>query len=406
MPFSFEQFYLRNQRVLIWLVLAVLLYLLRDFFGLIFIVYVLALFVLPLARQLHRRLRLPRRAALVVVYLLMLGAMFGFVRFVTPKVAGEVARMVNNLGTIQQRLIEADDRFAERYPNLQQPLMSYLRGTLNPQVRESLEASLSAEAARLGLPEAAAHAPTRYDEEHEDDASQRLVEFEQQLLLSSLFDELAGVVRKHAPQAIKLLYQGTATLGFGLLFSFLILVDQDRLSRLVEGLRHSRLRHFYDQAAEPILRLSTAIGMGLRAQSTIALLNAVLTAIGLMILGVPSIAMLTVIVFLCGLVPVVGTFVSTVPIVLMAINGGGVKLVLLSLALVAIIHAVESYLLNPLIYGKEFSFNPVLTLIILFVAYHAFGVWGMVLGLPIARYLLKDVFQVPLDNEAAAASAD
>ena len=406
MPFSFEQFYKINQRVLIWIVLALLLWLLRDFFGLIFIVYVLALVILPVARLIQQRLHLPARGALVLVYLLLLLGMFGLVRFVTPTVVGEVNRLVSNLGATQQRLIEFDDRFAANYPNLQQPLMSYLRGTLEPGVRDTLETSLSEEAQRLGLPDAAAHSPTRYDEQHADTASQALVAFEQKQLLNSLFDELAGVVRHHAPMAIKLFYQGTATLGFGLLFSFLILADSKRLSKLVDGLRHSRLKDFYEQAAEPVVRLSSSIGIALRAQAMIALVNATLTAIGLMLLGVPSIAMLTMMVFFCGFVPVIGTFVSTVPILLIAINAGGAHLALAAVALVTVVHMVEAYVLNPLIYGKEFRFNPVLTLIILFVAYHAFGVWGMLLGLPITRYLLRDVFAVPIGEDDTKTAVD
>jgi predicted PurR-regulated permease PerM len=216
------------------------------------------------------------------------------------------------------------------------------------------------------------------------------------------------VIRTHAPRMIGLLYQSTATLAFGLLFSFLIQADSARLTRLIEGLRHSRLKHFYFQAAEPVSRLLNSIGVGLRAQSMIAAANAALTSFGLMILGVPSIAMLSMIVFLCGLVPVVGTFVSTVPILLLAVNAGGPKMVLWCIGLVVVIHMMESYMLNPLIYGKEFRFNPVLTLIILFMAYHAFGVWGMVLGLPITRYLLRDVFAVPFeaDDPEHAATRD
>jgi predicted PurR-regulated permease PerM len=67
--------------------------------------------------------------------------------------------------------------------------------------------------------------------------------------------------------------------------------------------------------------------------------------------------------------------------------------------MVMMVHTIEAYLLNPLIYGAEFELNPVLTLIILFVAYHAFGVWGMLLGLPVARYLLRDVFGVAIGGK-------
>jgi predicted PurR-regulated permease PerM len=105
--------------------------------------------------------------------------------------------------------------------------------------------------------------------------------------------------------------------------------------------------------------------------------------------------MLSVIVFVCSFVPVLGVLISTVPLVLVALNAGGPSLALAAIALVIVAHTVEAYLLNPMIYGKHLNLNPVLTLIILYVAYHAFGLWGMLLGVPVARYFIHDVFGVP-----------
>ena len=67
-----------------------------------------------------------------------------------------------------------------------------------------------------------------------------------------------------------------------------------------------------------------------------------------------------------------------------------------ALGLVVFIHLLEAYLLNPMIYGRHLKLNPVLTLIILFVGYHAFGLWGMLLGVPVARYFIHDVLGVPM----------
>jgi predicted PurR-regulated permease PerM len=50
--------------------------------------------------------------------------------------------------------------------------------------------------------------------------------------------------------------------------------------------------------------------------------------------------------------------------------------------------------LNPIIYGKHLKLNPVFTLIILYVGYHAFGLWGMLLGVPVARYFIHHVLGV------------
>jgi len=70
---------------------------------------------------------------------------------------------------------------------------------------------------------------------------------------------------------------------------------------------------------------------------------------------------------------------------------------------VILAHAIEAYFLNPLIYGKHLKLNPVLTLIILFVCYHAIGLWGVLLGVPVARYIIHDVFGVPFRDRGSPA---
>lgn len=391
MAFSLDQFYRLNRKALIWLALAVLLWLMRDFFGLIFLTFVLAFFAMPAARWLHERLRLPYRAGLVVVYLLFLGALAGFGRFVTPNVIDEGTRLVANLGSIQQRLIELDQRFATEYPALHQPFSGYLRSLLDSQAAQQMHERLTDR--RLALEAEAAI-------DHETAAQQRreLMLAEEKLLIEALFREQAERLRKLTPRFINFVYQATATMALALLFSFLILIDLERLQRLVRSMQGSRLHDVYTEAAGPLVRFTQVIGQGLRAQAMIALTNTALTLLGLLLLGIPSIAVLSTIVFVCSFIPVLGVFISTMPILLVALNTGGLELALWSMVMIVVIHAIEAYGLNPLIYGRTLQLNPVLTLIILFVAYHAFGIWGMLLGVPTARYLLSDVLRVALDE--------
>ena len=103
----------------------------------------------------------------------------------------------------------------------------------------------------------------------------------------------------------------------------------------------------------------------------------------------------------CSFVPVLGVLISTTPIVLVALNAGGFSLSLAAIGLVILVHVIEAYLLNPMIYGRHLKLNPVLTLIILYVGYHAIGLWGMLLGVPVARYFIHDVFEVPFRDRSS-----
>ena len=392
--FSLNEFYQRNRRVVIWVILFGLLWLLRDFFGLVFLSFVLAIIAAPLAEFGTRRLKLPQWLALSLVYVLFLVVLATFVRFVAPSVASEVNRMIGNLPTTELRLIETKNRFIDRYPTLRQPVTGFLRSALTDDLAAAVDRGLVNERARLSVTEAQVAEAVGADAA----PTGALAEYfnrQDQLYLNALMTEQFQRVREYAPAVINMLYRATATMLLALLFSFLILIDLGRIKRGIGRLRNSRVGDFYEEAAQPIARFGILVGRAIEAQAAIAFVNTVLTLIGLLLLDIPLIAMLSVIVFVCSFVPVLGVFISTMPIVLVALNAGGFSLSLAAIGLVIIIHAIEAYLLNPMIYGRHLKLNPVLTLIILYVGYHVFGLWGMLLGVPVARYFIHDVLGVP-----------
>ncbi len=399
MSFSLHQFYQANRRALIWVILAAVLWLLRDFFTLIFLTFILAFIATPLARAGRDRLRLPPRGALVLVYLLFLVLLASFVRYATPAVIREANLLVGNLGAIQARLVEVKTEVVDRYPGLRRTVPGYIRSVLGAERLAAVNEALAQERDRLALSESdiilhqgnGESPPTP-----QAAALERYYALEDQLLINEFLAEQMTRLRSHAPEAINVLYRATATMLLALLFSFLILNDIARLSAQVRSLSASRLRDFYEAAAQPVVRFGYVVGRAFQAQAMIAAVNTCLTLIGLLVLAVPSVTMLSLIVFVCGFIPVLGTFISTVPMVLVALNAGGPGTALAVVAFVVGIHTLEAYVLNPLIYGQHFNLNPVLVLIVLFIAYHAFGIWGMLLGVPVTQYLLNDVFGVPV----------
>ena len=400
--FSLNEFYQRNRRVVIWVILFGLLWLLRDFFAVVFLSFVLAIMAAPAADFGIRRMRLPHWLAVTIVYVIFLVVLASFVRFVVPSVATELNRMIGNLPATEQTLIETKNRLVESYPSLRQPLNGFLRSALAEDRLALVELQLFSERERLGLTEDAVAAAA----ESVVAPTGLLAEYfnrQDQLLLNALMAVQFQRVRQYAPAVVNMLYRATATMMLALLFSFLILIDLNRIKAGISRLRNSRVGDFYAEAAQPIARFGILLGRAIEAQAAIAVVNTALTLVGLLLLDIPLVAMLSVIVFVCSFVPVLGVFISTTPIVLVALNAGGPPLSLAAIGLIIVIHAIEAYLLNPLIYGKHLKLNPVLTLIILYVGYHAFGLWGMLLGVPVARYFIHDVLTVPFRERGPAA---
>ena len=184
-------------------------------------------------------------------------------------------------------------------------------------------------------------------------------------------------------------FQVVSTLLFSLLFSFLIVLDLPRLREEVEAIRASRIGWLYEEVRGTVIEFGATLGRTLESQAAIAGANTILTFLGLVILGVPSKFLLSTIVFFCSFIPVLGVFISTTPIGLVALSTGGFGLVLECIGVVIVVHMVEAYVLNPRITGSYVHLNPVFVLVVLFVGEHLFGIWGLILGVPVAVTLLR-----------------
>ena len=173
-----------------------------------------------------------------------------------------------------------------------------------------------------------------------------------------------------------------------LLFSFLIVLDLPKLKASAKGLADTKLNFIYSEVAGSISDFGAVLGRALEAQLFIAILNTVLTAIGISILGLnDKLAFISVIVFLCSFIPVAGVFISSAPICLLALQESGVGLMFLAILMITLIHMIEAYILNPRIYGHHLRMNPVIVLIILTIGGKMFGIWGFILGVPICTYI-------------------
>jgi predicted PurR-regulated permease PerM len=128
--------------------------------------------------------------------------------------------------------------------------------------------------------------------------------------------------------------------------------------------------------------------------------------LGLLVLKIHPVSLLCTIVFFAGLIPVLGVFISSVPILLVAFNIGGLHLMLLTLIMIVLVHALEAYVLNPNIFSAVFRINPVLTLIILYIGHRMFGMWGVLLGVPVSVYIYRYAILGPSEMVSSTPNVD
>lgn len=335
MSFSIIEFVRTNKVILIWTAFGALLYLFQDMFGLVFITYIMCFVTHGLTHRLHRTTRLRRRFMVAVIYTLFLILITGFLFFLTPKIFSEAKN------------------FTDQLPQ-----------TLNT-IEQWVDLQLS-------------------DNEILAPVTERI---------KSMLTQEQMIMKGWAMSRVALErgFHYASWFFLGLLFSFLIMLDLPNLTRSVRALRFTRLSSVYEETAYSVILFAKVVGENFRAQMMISSVNTTLTAIGLKFLGIEEIVLLCTMVFFCGLIPVLGVFISSVPIVLMAVNTGGVERGLWATAMIIFIHLVEAYVLNPRIVSAVMKINPVMTLIILYIAHSLIGMWGMLLGVPISVYIYRQL---------------
>ncbi|WP_160722511.1 AI-2E family transporter [Bacillus sp. USDA818B3_A] len=178
-----------------------------------------------------------------------------------------------------------------------------------------------------------------------------------------------------------------------LLLSIFCLLEKPRLIEFTKKFRTSKVAFIYEEVEFFARKFVGTFGKVIEAQLIIAIVNCILTTISLWLLDFPQLGGLSLMVLVLGLIPVAGVIISLIPLVIIAYSIGGIMKVLYVGIAIMIIHAIEAYILNPNLMSSKTNLPVFYTFIILIFSEHFFGVWGLIVGIPIFVFLL-DVLEV------------
>lgn len=186
-----------------------------------------------------------------------------------------------------------------------------------------------------------------------------------------------------------------------LILSMFFLLEKQRLIMFSKKFQQSKLSAFYTEIAFFGRKFVRTFGKVIEAQFIIALVNCVLTTIGLWFFDFPQLFGLAILIFFLGLIPVAGVILSLIPLSIIGYTIGGFTMILYLLIMIMIIHAIEAYLLNPKLMSAKTELPVFFTFIVLIFSEHFFGVWGLIVGIPVFVFLL-DVLGVTNNKEEKA----
>ncbi|MDC0685904.1 AI-2E family transporter [Sorangium atrum] len=375
-----------------------------------FVLALVVAYVLTPAVLRLERARVPRWAAILVVYALVLSGIAGFFALSVPRLIAEGKALTAEAPRLAARLREEYlpaldarlNRWSGREPEAPPPA--------NAPAQEPDQAARppDSSAAPAGGEESAERPPIRilpgpdgsFDVQIADDVEVRETRdgvwqiaqarprhrgLSSANMLQEGYEKGATYLKENSLAVLRIgqaiataISRGIFNLFMTLMLAGYIILTHEKILRFFRELWHPTSRDSFDRF---LRRLDRGLSGVVRGQLLICLVNGVLSAIGFWLFDLKYWPILSVLAAVMSLIPIFGSILSSVPAVLIGLTqsfgtAAGV------LAWIVGIHQLEANFLNPKIIGDSAKIHPVLVVLSLLVGEHFFQITGALFAVP------------------------
>lgn len=354
--------------------------------------------------------RVPRWAAVLVLYVSLLGMMAASIAIGAPLLARELGRLgreaPNMLRTARQDWLPAIDRTVRGFssslgPETTEPTDAPLEDVPLDADEEALPAPEPEERLHLEvrprpdgtyeviLPRDGITIEPRDDggyvvrtaEDDEggepDDLSVQITEALRRQMREG--EQTAGDALRTAQSLVAAVVNGIFKFFIMLMISAYMLITKDGILGFFRTLVSAPRRASFDLL---LGRIDKGLSGVVRGQLVICLVNGALSGVGFYIAGLNYWPVLTLVATVLSIIPIFGAILSSIPAVVVGLQDG-VGTALFTLAWIIGIHQLEANLLNPKIMGDAAKVHPVLVVFSLIAGEHFFGILGALLAVPV-----------------------
>lgn len=359
--------------------------------------------------------RVGRVWAVIVLYLVLLGAVAGFVVVFLPKLVQDFTRLREALPQVLEYIDErvlpwatewletsfgglSGDGAAEAVVAEAALGASPSQLLVTPQADGSMLVSL--EGARLHVEEVGSG--HWIIESQTGAATQEGLADSLSKYVTSKGDEYGGMIY----ETLRVLVSGvTAFLTkfvITLMLAAYIMFEPQRILRFVRSLIP---QHYRPTFSEIMHEIDVGLSGVIRGQLLICLINGVMTYIGLVILGIKYSFLLGLLAGGFSLIPIFGVIISSIPILFVALisgDEGSLSLVqpLLVLAWLTGIHLLEGNVLNPKIIGDSANMHPIVVIFALLAGEQLYGLMGALFAVPVGS-IVQTLYLYALNRTTA-----
>jgi predicted PurR-regulated permease PerM len=315
-------------------IVALSFWLLYRFYQVVFILFIAIVFgtvIRPVVRWLNRR-GLPRSAAVILVYLLILTLLISFVLLLFPLIIEQGATIASSVPNYYQNLREGMVNFPNQWIVRLSDFLPMTLPNLAP-MQHTGEQVLASAGQALGY----------------------MGSLFRSFLIFSAILLLAFQWTLHGPRIIQ---------------SSLLLIRRDQR----EGM------------SEMISAMEGKVGYYIAGQSFLCLIIGIMALVAYLLIGLPNALVLAVVAGIMEAVPLIGPLLGAIPASIIALSIAPSKLVWVIVATI-VIQQVENSLLVPRVMRKAVGVNPFVSLLAIFAFSSFFGIAGALMAIPMAAMI-------------------
>ena len=181
-----------------------------------------------------------------------------------------------------------------------------------------------------------------------------------------------------------------------IIFSFYFAVDKEKFLLKVKRAIPNKYREDISYLTSNI---DTALQQFIRGRMLMAIFVGLITMAYLLVLRVDFAIIIGLITCVADIIPYIGPFLGCAPAVLFAFMDSPMK-ALWVLILFVIVQWVENNILAPKLIGDSTGLNPLVILISIIIGGGIFGVWGMVISVPLTSiiFILVDFIKIKYND--------
>ncbi|MBI4050804.1 MAG: AI-2E family transporter [Candidatus Doudnabacteria bacterium] len=306
-------------KLVIFGLLLVALYLVRDIILTLLIAMVMAAAMDPLVEWLYRKAKFPRGLSVILVYLVFIGFVAMIIYFLIPPMVVQFNQLAQRLGDFRQEL-------------------------------DTKTVTLARVLNQLGITQG----------------------------LSNLGENFAKITGNFFQTTLGV-FSGIVQVISVLAISFYLISSESGMKNFVKSLTPFKHKAYAVALTDKIQKKISHWVLG---QIILSAFIFVLTFIGLTILGVKYALALSLLAGLLEIIPYLGPILSAIPAIFVAFVQSP-PLALFVLILYIVVQQVENYVLVPKIMGRTVGANPVVILLAVLVGFNIAGILGMLLAVPI-----------------------